>query len=138
MDSPGTLRHAAVIEYLRTPVAWFYAELGFDTLMANEIPDVEYMSALTGGGLARVSISKYANASGALIEIISVPLGLPSSPPNWNHIAVSVGDCAATVESLASGGGTVVGGPVHSTSGPYLVAYVRDPSGNLVELVERV
>lgn len=119
-------------------MSWFYAELGFDKHVADEVPDVEYMTMLSGGGLAHVSISKYANEQGSLIEVISVPSALPSTPPPWNHVAVSVGDCAATVEALVAGGGSLVGGPVQSTSGPYLVAYVRDPSGNLVELVQRL
>lgn len=137
MDSPGTFRHAAVIEYRDSPVSWFYSELGFDTLISSEIPDIEYMGALSGGALSSVSISKYENPQGSLIEVISVPFAAPSNCLPWNHVAISVGDCAAITESLVRGGGSLVGGPVQSTSGPYLVAYVRDPSGNLVELVQR-
>lgn len=138
MDKPGTLRHAAVIEYLKAPVSWFYAELGFNKRVTDEVPDIGYMTALSGGSLGSVFISKYANEQGSIIEVISFPSAPPPTPPPWNHVAVSVRNCAEMVDSLVTGGGTLVGGPVQSPSGPYLVAYVRDPSGNLVELVQRL
>lgn len=138
MDEPGTMRHTAVIEYLNAPIIWFYAELGFDTLVAEEIPDSDYMTTLSGGELSNISIGKYANTQGSIVEVISIPSERPPNPPAWSHIAVSVHNCAAMVESLVTRGGSLVGGPVESTSGPYVVAYVRDPSGNLVELVQRL
>ena len=53
-------------------------------------------------------------------------------------MALSVEDCPSLVEELVREGASVTGGPIRSPSGPYVVAYVRDPSGNLVELVQRV
>lgn len=138
MDDPGTLRHAAVIEYDGAPVAWFYARLGFDVCKAVEIPDPEYMEKLSGGAMRDVAIRKYANRQGSLVEVISLPQPRPTSVTSWNHVAVSVEDCASLVRELTEKGAAVVGGPVRSTSGPYMVAYVRDPSGNLVELVQRL
>lgn len=132
------MRHTAVIELLEAPVAWFYAALGFDQCVAVEAPDSTYMAALSGGVLRDVAIKKYANAQGSVIEVITVPSSVPLSPSPWNHIAVSVGNCFETVDALVAGGGTLIGGPLPSPTGPYLVAYLRDPSDNLVELVQRL
>ena len=138
MDEPGTFRHAAVIEYRDAPITWFYERIGFDVCKANETPDPEYIEALSGGEFRNVSIRKYSNRYGSMIEVISLPRSRVTSTASWNHVAVSVEDCESLVAELSDKGAIVVGGPVRSTSGPYLVAYVRDPSNNLVELVQRL
>ena len=138
MDDPGTLRHAAVIEYCDAPIAWFYRSLGFDTCTALETPEVGYIEELSGGVWSQVAISKLANSYGSVIEIISLPSRRVLSTLAWNHVAISVEDCQSLVDELVDGGATVTGGPIRSPSGPYIVAYVRDPSWNLVELVQRL
>lgn len=137
MDEPGTLRHVAVIEFADAPIAWFYERLGFDSCVATEVPEESYLRALTGDQLSSASIKKFSNGRGGLIEVISVPDRLSASLV-WNHIAISVSDCSGSVRELTEGGASLVGGPICSPSGPYKVAYIRDPSGNLVELVERL
>ena len=137
MDDPGFLRHAAVIEFADAPIAWFYESLGFSSRSRVEIPNEDYIATLSGGAIKRASIRKYANAWGSLIEIISLPV-MREGSVSWNHVAVSVGDCDRVVDQVVREGALLVGGPVRSTSGPYVVAYVRDPSGNLVELVQRL
>lgn len=138
MDKPGTLRHAAVIEYSDAPIAWFYRKLGFSTCVATEEPEHEYIKELSGGAWSQVSINKFANGRGSIMEIISLPYPRRHSTMAWNHVAISVEDCHSLVRELVKEGATVTGGPIRSPSGPYVVAYVRDPSGNLVELVQRV
>ena len=138
MDEPGTLRHAAVIEYCDAHIAWFYRTLGFKACTATEQPDTGYIEQLSGGAWSQVSISKYSNSYGSVVEIISLPSRRPVFVEVWNHIAISVEDCQASVSELVDQGATVTGGPIRSPSGPFIVAYVRDPSGNLVELVQRL
>lgn len=138
MDEPGSFRHAAVIEYDGAPVRWFYRRIGFDVCTAVELPDPNYMATLSGGGMRNVEIRKYANRQGSLVEVISLPQSRGEATSSWSHVAVTVEDCASIVLELTRNGASVVGGPLKSPSGPYLVAYVRDPSGNLVELVQRL
>ena len=138
MDRPGTLRHVAVIEYCDAPIAWIYQRLGFRNCTSIEVPETAYISELSGGAWSEIRISKYANEYGSQVEIVSLPLPRGPERGNWNHIAVSVDDCSVLVADLVRGGAILTGGPVRSSSGPYLVAYLRDPSGNLIELVQRL
>lgn len=138
MDSQGFLRHAAVIEYSNAPIAWFYTRLGFSQCVATEEPETEYIRELSGGEWSDVSIMKFTNSYGSVIEIISLPSPRTDSIVSWSHVAISVEDCQSLVNELVAAGAALVGGPIRSPSGPYVVAYVRDPSGNLVEIVQRV
>ncbi len=137
-DQPFFMRHAAVIEYVGLPVIPFYRALGFTRVVAREHPEPGYISILTGGRFSSVEILKLANGHGQIMEVISVPTELVNSPSQMSHIAVTVAGCQAAVKELTSLGGQVIGGPVKSPDGPFVVAYVRDASGNLVEVVEPI
>ena len=136
MDELGSLRHAAVIQFRGAPVEDFYFSLGFITCTAREEPSPRYMAALTGGKVTCASIAKFANQFGSVIEIITIEAESVERVAIWNHIAITVFDCAAKIRELENVGGVRIGGPVQSPDGPYIVAYVRDASGNLVELVQ--
>lgn len=131
------VRHVAVLEFPDRKVDNFYKVLGFDEVVHREDPPREYIEALTGGNLADLKIRKVANRHNQILEILSLPsVNIPTGGA-WNHFAISVADCNLTIEQLTLADGVVVGGPVASPDGPFLVAYVRDASGNLVELVEQ-
>ena len=131
------VRHVAVLEFPDRKVGDFYKILGFDEVVHREDPPREYIEALTGGNLADLKIRKVANRHNQILEILSLPyVNVLTSGP-WNHFAVTVTDCNLIIEQLTLADGFVVGGPVASPDGPFLVAYVRDASGNLVEIVEQ-
>jgi lactoylglutathione lyase len=55
----------------------------------------------------------------------------------FGHLAIGVPDVAATCEKVRAGGGTVTreAGPVKF--GTTIIAFIRDPDGYMIELVQR-
>ncbi len=56
--------------------------------------------------------------------------------PGWSHLAMAVPDIVAAVAAVRMHGGTLQGEIVDfgQSNAPYLVTYVRDPEGNVIEL----
>ncbi len=109
----------------------FYTRLmGMQEIRRSEVPAGKYTLAFVGYG---------DEASTAVIELThnwdqSKPYDLGSG---FGHLAVGVPDVAATCERIKAGGGKVVreAGPVqHGTT---IIAFVEDPDGYKVELVQR-
>jgi hypothetical protein len=139
-DSHNALRHHAVIGLSGKVLRDFYGHFGFTDLVVEETPDFVYIQALTGGAWASAVIVKLMNEDGDILEIIE-PQGLVAASDfsmvtSWAHIAIAVTNCESAVRHVIELGGSQVGGPVTNPDSPYAVAYVRDPAGNLIELVE--
>ena len=136
----NAIRHFAITGPSAEALREFYAFLGFIHLVKEEVPEPEYIAALTGGKWSGAVILKLSNARGQVLEIIE-PV-LPEGGENskllfgWSHLAFTVNDCEASVNAVRSKGGILVGGPEVNPQEPFKVAYVRDPAGNLIELVE--
>jgi catechol 2,3-dioxygenase-like lactoylglutathione lyase family enzyme len=142
VDSHNALRHHAVIGLSGRTLRSFYEYFGFTHLVAEEIPDTSYIQALTGGAWSSALIVKLKNDDGDVLEIIE-PAGLTaaadtSTVTSWAHIAIAVTNCDQATQRVVDMGGSQVGGPITNPDSPYRVAYVRDPAGNLIELVERL
>ena len=140
VDSQNALRHHAVIGLSGKVLSDFYGYFGFTHLVVEEIPDTSYIQALSGGAWLSAVIVKLKNDDGAVLEIIE-PKGLSPSKEffvatSWTHIAVTVTNCDQATQRVIEMGGSQVGGPVTNPNSPHRVAYVRDPDGNLMELVE--
>lgn len=56
--------------------------------------------------------------------------------PGWSHLAIAVPNLAEAVEAVVAHGGAMQGEVVDfgTTDAPYLIVYVRDPEGNVIEL----
>jgi lactoylglutathione lyase len=108
----------------------FYTEvLGMNLIRRHEYPEGRFTLAFVGYGK---------EADGAVIELTH----------NWDtprytlgdgfgHIALSVDDAAAACERIRARGGRVVreAGPMkHGTT---VIAFVEDPDGYKIELIER-
>jgi len=142
VDSHNALRHHAVIGLSGKALRGFYAYFGFTHLIAEELPDTPYIQALSGGAWSSAVIFKLKNDDGDVLEIIE-PKGLIAAEEfsmvtSWAHIAITVTNCDQATQRVIEMGGSEVGGPVTNPDSPYRVAYVRDPAGNLLELVERL
>ncbi len=108
----------------------FYTQvMGMKLLRTTERPEQKYSLAFVGYG---------ANPEQAEIEltynhgVASYDLGSA-----YGHIAIGVADAAATCEKIRAGGGTVTreAGPVKG--GTTVIAFVADPDGYKIELIER-
>lgn len=105
---------------------WYVAHLGMR--IARSIPDPPYIHFL-------------ADSSGqSLLEIYSDPLGeyvdYAAYHPVTFHLAFAVDDMEATRRRLAAAGGTL-DGDVYETPAGDRLAFVRDPWGYAVQLVQR-
>lgn len=142
VDSHNALRHHAVIGLSGKVLRDFYAYFGFTHLIVEELPDTPYIQTLSGGAWSSAVIVKLKNGDGDVLEIIEpkglIAAGEFSMVTSWAHIAIAVTNCDQATQRVIEMGGSQVGGPITNPDSPYRVAYVRDPAGNLIELVERL
>lgn len=69
-------------------------------------------------------------------EFSDIPAHLPFE--GWRHPAFIVSNIAAELERVANDGIEVISQPVSVEEFGYRYAFLRDPFGNLVELVEKM
>jgi lactoylglutathione lyase len=109
----------------------FYTQvLGMQLLRKSENPEYKYSLAFLGfdGG----------NPGQAEIELTynwgteSYDLGTA-----YGHIALGVSDVAATCNRIRSAGGTVTREPGPVKGGKTIIAFVTDPDGYKIELIQR-
>jgi lactoylglutathione lyase len=55
---------------------------------------------------------------------------------NFDHVAVGVTDLSATIERLRARGTTIAMEPFRLKGGTRQIAFIKDPDGNWLELVE--
>jgi len=132
MTSPTKARllHTMLrVKDLDASIGFYTKLLGMTELRRREVPDGKYTLAFVGYG---------DEDSGAVIELTY----------NWGkddyvmgdafgHLAVGVPDVAATCAQVKAGGGKVTreAGPVKF--GTTIIAFVEDPDGYKIELVQR-
>jgi glyoxylase I family protein len=113
--------------------AWYAAALGFETLLAFDLP----------GGIRGAMLR---TPDGAGIELFEVPdssAGLVDADPptamrvrGFGHVGFAVDDLDAAVRTAAETAGTsVVWEPRQSPEPGKRMAFIHDPDGNLVELI---
>jgi lactoylglutathione lyase len=108
----------------------FYTRLlGMKLLRTTERPEQKYSLAFVGYG---------SNPDHAELEL-TYNHGVDSYEPGtaYGHIALGVTDVAAVCEQVRAGGGQVTreAGPVKG--GSTLIAFVADPDGYKIELIQR-
>jgi lactoylglutathione lyase len=104
----------------------FYEALGFEERRRKEIGDeaINVFMGLPGDG-DRLELT-YNHG------VDSYELGT-----GYNHVAITVDDIHATLESLAAKGIEPEKPPYRVSKGGSLICFVRDPDGYRVELIER-
>ena len=118
------------VKDLDKSIAFYTKLMGMEVLRRNEVP---------GGRYTLVFVGYASNPDQAEIELThnwdqeaSYDIG-----SGFGHLAVGVPDVAAACETVRSGGGKVAreAGPVqHGTT---VIAFVEDPDGYKIELIER-
>jgi catechol 2,3-dioxygenase-like lactoylglutathione lyase family enzyme len=140
MPDPSTAR--AVVDHAGISVAdlerseRFWREvLGFDT--------VEDRFAFPGHDLKGVVL---ANPQGARVELFERKDSVPTGPHHqiestlrqgWFQFALAVPDIAQTFAAVVAAGAEPSLAPTAAPDGVSLVAFIRDPDGNLVEFLQR-
>ncbi len=114
---------------LRRSVAFYTGVLGMQLLRTTERPDQQYSLAFVGYG---------DESKGAVLELTynhgveRYDLGTA-----YGHVAIEVPDAAAACAAVRAKGGSVTreAGPVKG--GSTVIAFVQDPDGYKIELIER-
>ncbi len=109
----------------------FYTELlGMDLLRRRDFPDGKFTLAFVGYG---------PEESETVLELThnwdqEAPYDLGSG---YGHVALGVPDIFATCEQLRAAGGKIVREPGPMKHGTTVIAFIEDPDGYKIELIER-
>jgi lactoylglutathione lyase len=116
---------------LERSVAFYTKLLGMKELRRRDVPDGKYTLAFLGYGEGNKD-------NGGEIEL-TYNYGVENYEHGnaFGHLAVGVPDVKAACEAVRSGGGKVTreAGPVKF--GTTIIAFVEDPDGYKIELIER-
>ena len=114
---------------LQRSIDFYTTVLGMKLLRTSDNPEYQYKLAFLGYG---------SNPDHAELEL-TYNYGTDSYDMGtaYGHIAIGVPDAAAACERIRAGGGSVVreAGPVKG--GTTVIAFVADPDGYRIELIER-
>ena len=114
---------------LDASLAFYTDVLGMHLIRRHEVPEGRFTLAFVGYG---------DEAEGAVIELThnwdteSYALG-----DGFGHIAIAVDDAAAACERIRARGGRVVREAGPMKHGSTVIAFVEDPDGYRIELIER-
>jgi lactoylglutathione lyase len=111
----------------------FYTRIiGMKLLRQKDLPEQKYSLSFLGFGLG--------NDDGSAELELTYNYGVSSYEPGtaFGHLAIGVPNVAATCEQIKAAGGKVVreAGPVKG--GTTVIAFVEDPDGYKIELIERL
>lgn len=114
---------------LQRSIDFYTRVLGMTLLRQTDRPDQKYSLAFVGyaSNPAQAEIELTYNYGVAQYEIGTA----------YGHIALQVEDAAASCEKIRAAGGTITreAGPVKG--GTTVIAFVQDPDGYKIELIER-
>ncbi|MDQ2927245.1 MAG: lactoylglutathione lyase [Pseudomonadota bacterium] len=114
---------------LQRSINFYTGLMGMTLLRRTERPEQKYSLAFVGYG---------SNPEQAEIEL-TWNHGVSSYEMGdaFGHLAIGVSDVAATCQKIRAGGGTITreAGPVKG--GTTVIAFVADPDGYKIELIER-
>jgi len=107
----------------------FYCDvLGMELLRRKDYPDGKFTLAFVGyGDEAETAVIELTHNWGKTDYVLGDAYG---------HVAIGVGDIVATCERLRAAGGKVVREPGPMKHGTTVIAFLEDPDGYKVELIE--
>lgn len=116
---------------LQRSISFYTKVIGMNLLRTTDRPDQKYSLAFVGFGRG--------NQDGQAEIELTYNYGVSSYDLGsaYGHIAIAVPDAAAACERIRCAGGTITreAGPVKG--GSTVIAFVQDPDGYKIELIER-
>ena len=113
---------------LQRSIDFYTGVLGMHVLRTTDRPDQKYTLAFVG----------YADESQQAVLELTYNYGVDGYDMGnaYGHVAIAVPDCAAACAAVRAKGGTVTreAGPVKG--GTTVIAFVQDPDGYKIELIE--
>jgi lactoylglutathione lyase len=130
MSEPRVLHTMIRVRDLDQSVAFYTGPLGMKELRRNEVPGGRYTLAFVGYGDEK---------SQAVVELTynwdqEQPYDVGSG---FGHLAVGLPDIKAACEKVRESGGKVTREPGPVKFGTTVIAFVEDPDGYKIELIER-
>lgn len=126
------IHHAALsVSDFDAAVAW-WAKM-FDFALTDEWTAGDIRIGIVAQGAVRIELFCKPGAAPGPDETLSVLDSFGAR--GWKHVALSVTDLPAAVAVLEAKGATVFAGPDTAPPG-FAYAFLRDPDGNQVELVQ--
>ena len=111
----------------------FYTDImGMNLLRSTDRPEQKYSMAFVGYGRG--------NQDGQAELELTFNCGVEQYALGtaYGHIAIAVPDVAGTCERIRALGGTITREPGPVAGGTTVIAFVQDPDGYKIELIERV
>ena len=130
-DSSGQLLHTMIRVFdLEKSIAFYTGQLGMKLLRRRDYPSGEFTLAFVGYG---------DEESNAVIELThnwgqKEPYQLGTA---FGHLAVGVPDIYGTCERLAKAGVKIPRPPGPMKHGGSVIAFIEDPDGYKIELIEK-
>lgn len=110
----------------------FYTELlGMTELRRRDVPDGKYTLAFLGYGEGNKE------GQGEIELTYNYGVDKYELGTAYGHIALGVPDVYATCERIRAGGGAITREPGPVKGGSTVIAFVTDPDGYKIELIER-
>ena len=109
----------------------FYCEcLGMKLLREHEYPDGKFTLAFLGYGTEdETAVIELTHNWGKTDYVVG---------DSWGHVAIGAADIGAAVERVRAAGGKVTREPGPMKHGKTVIAFVEDPDGHKIELIQRV
>ncbi len=115
---------------LERSIAFYRDQFGMKLLRRNEFPEGRFTLAFVGyGEIDRVNEIELTH-NWDQKEPYSIGSG-------YGHIAIGVSDIYATIEKLRTAGAKITREPGPMKHGSTVIAFVEDPDGYKIELIER-
>jgi len=130
--SEGRFLHTMIrVGNLERSVDFYTRLLGMKELRRRDVPEGKYTLVFLGYGDG--------NASGGAEIELTYNYGVERYEQGnaFGHLAVGVPDVAAAAEAVRDGGGKVTREPGPVKFGTTVIAFVEDPDGYKIELIER-
>ena len=128
----GSFLHTMIrVGNLERSVDFYTRLLGMKELRRRDVPEGKYTLVFLGYGDG--------NASGGAEIELTYNYGVERYEQGnaFGHLAVGVPDVAAAAEAVRDGGGKVTREPGPVKFGTTVIAFVEDPDGYKIELIER-
>ena len=114
---------------LQRSIDFYTKGFGMKELRRNDVPDGKYTLAFVG----------YGSEEGSTVIELTYNYGVKEYDLGtaFGHLAIGVPDVAATTEKLRAFGAKVTREPGQVKFGTTIIAFVKDPDGYMIELVQR-
>jgi methylmalonyl-CoA/ethylmalonyl-CoA epimerase len=116
-------------------IVWYQKHLGFDLLWCKDFPFIKTQIAFLSNGSFEIELFE-AYESKTLADDRKTPI-TDLQTQGTKHIAFEVKDIKTLFECFHTEGVDIVVGPIESPPKDGLFGFIRDPSGVLIEFLEK-